>query len=269
MVPKVSVIMSVFNEEKYLKYSIESILSQTYSDFEFIICDDASTDNSVNLVREYMKKDNRIKLLQNETNLGLAESLNRCIKIAKGEYIARMDADDICEVDRLERQIKFLESNHNVAVVCGGINLIDENNKIWGKRLLITPLTKENIFKYNPIAHPTVMMRKNAVLDVGGYTVSPFTRRGQDFDLWCKLCEKGYNFEKIHDVLLNYREYIGAYKKRGFKTRLDAFKLRRYWRRKLDLPLYYEIYAIKQLIAGIIPKTVMFAYHKIKFKKTI
>lgn len=265
--PKVSVIMSIFNEERYLKESIESILNQTYGDFEFIICDDGSTDSSLDIVRSYMKKDERIILLKNETNLGLAASLNRCLAISKGEYIARMDADDIALKDRFKKQVDFLDNNQRVAVICGGINFIDENNHIWGKKLVNTPITKKSIFLNNPIVHPTVMMRKEAIMSVGGYTVSPITRKGQDFDLWCKLIHKGYVIAGIDAIVLNYRESQDDYKNRGFKRRLLSIKLQRYWRRKFGFPIYYDFFVLKQIIAIFVPKRIMYFYREKKFSQ--
>lgn len=264
--PKISVAMSVYNGEKYLREAIESILKQTYSDFEFIICDDASKDNSVEIIKEYAEVDKRIVLVKNETNLGLAFSLNKCIKNARGEYIARMDADDIAINTRFENQLKYLENNPDIAFVCGGVYLINEG-EVWGERSSSIPLTKENVFKYQPIAHPSTMIRKLVLTEVQGYTVSPYTSRGQDFDLWCKIYSKGYIGENIGDVVLYYRENKNAYTRRLFKYRIDSFKMKRIWRRRLQLPLYYELYAYKPIIAGLIPQFLLKAYHKKKFKR--
>lgn len=263
--PEVSVAMSVYNGEKYLRDSIESILKQTYKNFEFIICDDASTDSSVEIIQEYMKVDKRIVLLKNDTNLGLASSLNKCISQANGNYIARMDADDLSLPDRFEKQIAFLKQNEQVSFVCGGVFLIDDDG-ILGERVGKKSLTKENVFKYQPIAHPTVIIKKKVLEEVSGYTVAPYTKRGQDFDLWCKLYSKGYYGENLKQTVLYYREDKLAYQKRLFKYRLDSFKLKRIWRKKLDLPYFYDLYAYKQILAGLIPVKVMERYHKIKFK---
>ena len=264
---RISVVMSVFNEENHLSDAIESILNQTYADFEFIICDDASEDNSVNIIRRYMELDRRIILLQNDKNMGLAASLNKGIRAAKGEFIARMDADDISLSDRFEKQVNYLDYHRNLAFVCGGAHLFDDNG-IWGQRVYNIPLTKENIFKYRPVIHPTVMIRKEILDHVGGYTVSTYTRRGQDYDLWCKIYSYGYIAANMNEILLNYRENKDSYKRRRFKYRIHSCKVRRYWRRKLKLPFLYELYAFKPIIAGLIPPPIMRWYHRKKFSSS-
>lgn len=125
--PEVSVIMGVFNSAKKVGVAIESILNQTFTDFEFIICDDASTDNTYETIKEYAGKDKRIKLLKNEKNLGLAGTLNICLESARGKYIARMDDDDFSHPQRFEKQIKFLDENPEYAIVGTSKNYFDEN----------------------------------------------------------------------------------------------------------------------------------------------
>jgi glycosyltransferase EpsE len=261
---KVSVAMSVHNGEKYLSKSIESILNQSFTDFEFIICDDASTDSSREIIEEFMKKDERIVLIQNKVNLGLAASLNKCISLAKGEYIARMDDDDISMENRFKTQVDFLKNNSDISFVCGRVYLFDENG-VWGESKVTKALTLENVYKYQPIAHPTVMIRKNVLNEVGDYTVAPYTKRGQDFDLWCKIYQKGYKGVNIGELVLYYRNNKEAYARRKFRYRVDSYILKKMWRRKLNLPLKYELYAYKPIIAGLIPAFVMRMYHSKKF----
>ena len=128
--PKVSVIMSVYNGEKYLKEAINSILNQTFKDYEFIIVNDASTDKSIKILEEYAKKDNRIGLIHNEKNIGLTRSLNKAIKSANGAYIARQDADDISLPPRLEEEVNFLDKHPTVGLVGSYAWMIDEKGKI-------------------------------------------------------------------------------------------------------------------------------------------
>ncbi len=265
--PKISVAMSVYNDSKYLEDAIKSILNQTYTDFEFIICNDASTDGSLDIIKKYKDIDKRIVLLENESNLGLSASLNRCIEYSSGEYIARMDADDISINNRFQQQVYYLETNPEVAFVCGDIYLIDEDG-VWGNRINNLPLSKHNVYVYQPIPHPTVMMRKSVLDDVGGYTVAPYTRRGQDFDLWCKMYHKGYRGENIGEIVLYYRETKESYKKRRLKYRLHSYKLKKMWRKKLGFPSFYIFYALKPVVAGLIPKFLLREYHNWKFKGT-
>jgi len=146
--PQVSVIMPAYNAEKYIGEAIESILNQTYKDFELIIVNDASTDSTGSIIKTYAEKDERIVVLENEQNLNIAGSLNRAISAAKGEFLARMDADDIALPERLEIQSKAMQENPKVAVVGNDINLIDENGSVIGYRHYPTNRTdKDLLFK--------------------------------------------------------------------------------------------------------------------------
>lgn len=254
--PEVSVIMGVFNSAKKVGVAIESILNQTFTDFEFIICDDASTDNTYETIKEYAGKDKRIKLLKNEKNLGLAKTLNICLESARGKYIARMDDDDFSHPQRFEKQIKFLDENPEYAIVGTSKNYFDENG-IWGKAIHSGERTLIDIYCGRNFTHPSVMMRREALESVGFYTDSPFTLRCEDYDLWCKLYYKGYKGFNMSEILLDYCESKESIKRRKFKYRVNGFKLRLYWRKKFALPKYYDFYAYKELIAGIIPKRVL------------
>jgi glycosyltransferase involved in cell wall biosynthesis len=200
--PKVSVVMSVYNGEKYLRSSIESILRQTYSDLEFIIINDGSTDTGLDIINEYAKKDERIKLISRE-NIGLVYSLNEGIKKAQGEYIARMDADDIAMPVRLEKQLKYAQEEG--LAVCGawaeGID--DLGNKI---KDMDYPPDTEKIRRYtllhNPFIHPSVIFRKDIFEKVGGYR--QFFKHIEDYELWTRMVFK-YRTGNIPEKLLQYR----------------------------------------------------------------
>lgn len=257
--------MGVYNGEKYIRESIESILNQTYKNFELIICDDGSKDKSLEIINEYQKKDNRIIVIKNEKNLGLAASLNNSIKMAKGEYIARMDCDDIAVENRLEKQVDFLDKHEEYAFVGSSVKLFD-NNGVWGERINPADLPKELVFTKQPIVHPTTMIRRNVLELVNGYTVAPYTYRTEDFDLWCKIYSKGFIGANIKDVLLYYREDKDSYNKRKFKYRIDAYKLKKMWRKKLGLPYKYHFYSYKPIIIGLIPRWLIRLYHDNKYK---
>jgi glycosyltransferase involved in cell wall biosynthesis len=203
-VPLISVVMSVYNEKiEWLHESIDSILYQTFSDFEFIIVNDNPnrTENS-NILKEYQKKDNRIVVITNEQNIGLTKSLNKGIKIAKGKYIARMDADDISLPMRFEKQVEIMENNPDI-IVCGS------KIKVFGekKTLFISPEKSDEIknllLKRSSVCHPTAFIRRKILIENDilydehyGYT--------QDYKLWIDLCDFG-KFCNIQKVLLRYR----------------------------------------------------------------
>ena len=263
--PKVSVVMGVYNGEKYLSEAIESILNQTFMDFEFIICDDGSSDRSAQIIENYAKRDKRILFLKNNVNTGLAATLNRCIEISKGEYIARMDCDDLSIKDRFEKQVQYLDHHKEIDIVGGAVYLFDEKG-IYGLRRNKSKFNKVEVFKRSFFIHPTVMMRKNMFLSVNGYTVSKQTYRTEDYDLWCKICYYGFRVTNIDDVLLYYREDRNAYRRRKFRYCIDEMYIRYKWYKELEIPKYYFPYIIKPLVAGLIPKRMMEKYHRHKYK---
>lgn len=203
--PAVSVVMSVYNGERWLKESIDSVLCQTFADFEFIIVDDGSTDQSPEIILEYASRDSRIIVITKE-NSGLAESLNAGIERARGCWIARMDADDICKPDRFQKQVSYLKRNTNVALVSGAVEYIDESGEVFGRTYPITSKKqiKKKILNFgNIIVHPAVMMRSDAINSCGGYCAGLTTV--QDYHLWRKFLRKNYDLSILPDVLIYYR----------------------------------------------------------------
>lgn len=187
--PKVSVIMSVYNGSRYLSQSLESILNQTFTDFEFIIVDDGSTDNTWEILTEYAARDSRIILIRNEKNIGLTKSLNKGLARAQGEYIARQDADDFSLPDRFEHQVRFLDTHSEVGVLGTAFYIIDEDGNVSGT---VTPPQESALLHWlllfcNPIPHPTVMARRKLICAVNGY--NPEFVTAQDYDLWARLSD--------------------------------------------------------------------------------
>jgi len=199
MEPAVSVIMSVHNDDAYLEQSIRSIINQSLKDLEFIIVDDASTDNSLEIIQQYATIDHRIKLLKNKRRIGLTRSLNKAIEYAKAKYIARQDADDISLPKRLEIQLAFLKRNPNVGVIGTSCYLINERDEVIGK--IIGP-GKPDLLRGNPITHGSIMMRKDAFEKVGGYNESFLY--SQDFNLWLKI-SRYYDVRILKEILYIYR----------------------------------------------------------------
>ena len=201
--PDISVVMSVFNGGDYLRKSIESILNQSYLNFEFIIIDDGSTDTSLEIIKSY--KDNRIVLI-NRKNKGFITSLNEGIEKSKGKYIARMDADDISFPSRLEKQFDFIEKNN--LDICGGhYLLINKNGKINGLNVVPTShkMCTLSLFFKVPFAHPSVMIRKQ-FLDENylEYGQSSY-KIAEDLDLWLRMHRCGARFGNVDSVVLKYR----------------------------------------------------------------
>lgn len=197
--PKVSVIMPVYNGEKYLKESIESILNQTFSDFEFIIIDDCSTDRSLKIIEEY--NDSRIKLIRNEKNIGTTRSLNFGIGVAVGKYIARMDCDDVSMPERFEKQVLFLQKNRDIGVCGSWVETIgDVVGEVWKY-----PVSSEEIKAYllfaSCIVHPSVMIRKESL---GSLRYDDDFTNAQDYELWTRMTDSTI-MSNFPEVLLKYR----------------------------------------------------------------
>jgi glycosyltransferase involved in cell wall biosynthesis len=187
--PRVSVLLPVYNDSQYLRPSIDSILQQTFSDFELVIVDDASTDDTARIISQFT--DPRIRLIRNERNLGLAPSLNRAIAIARGKYLARQDADDIAMPQRFARQVEFLDVRPLVGVVGSRAMAIDEE----GKELHVIQTScrdyeiKWDLLFFCPFVHSSVMIRRSVLNLSGGYTDDPEIFRAfvEDYDLWSRI----------------------------------------------------------------------------------
>lgn len=222
----VSVVMCVFNTEKYVKRAIESILHQTLQNFEFIIVNDASKDLTSTIVQLYAKRDKRIRLINNDRNLKIAHSLNRGVSYAKADLIARMDADDISLPERLETQYAFLKQHPNIAIVGTNISVTDDKEKEVWKREYPTESKeiKKIIFRYAPFAHPTVMFRKKVFEELGGY--DPKMIPCEDIDFWFRIGTK-YNFGNIPKSLLKYSLSVKSGSHYDIrKTELVGFKIK-------------------------------------------
>jgi len=254
---KISVIMGIYNCEKTLKESIDSLLNQSYKSFEIILCDDGSKDTTLQIAKDYVKKyPQKIRLIQNETNNGLAYSLNRCIDISKGEYIARMDADDVSYKNRLEKQISYLESHPECALVGSQVFLFNDNG-IWGVRKAKSdPLKKDFLFG-SQFVHPTIIIKKTILNQIGNYTVSKATLRAEDYDLFMRVYAAGFRGHNLQDVLLNYREDNATFKRRAYNYRLDEAKVRYNGFKKMKLMPLGLLYVLKPLIVGLIPQAVL------------
>ena len=202
--PLISVVMPAHNVQKYINSAIESVLNQSFKKLELIIVNDASTDKTLDIIRSFAKKDSRIKVVNNDTILNIARSLNKGISLASSNIIARMDADDIALPNRLELQYKLINSSKNIAVVGSDIVIIDPvGNKIGLRKYPESSGELKNcLFKYSPFAHPVVMFKKDMFEEVGGY--NPKYSPTEDLDLWFRLGRK-HQFKSIRQTLLKYR----------------------------------------------------------------
>lgn len=259
---KVSIIMGIYNCENTLGKAIDSIINQTYTNWELIMCDDASNDNTYFLAHEYEKKyPNKIIVLKNMKNMKLSASLNRCLEVARGEYIARMDADDECVINRLEKQVDFLDRYKEYDVVGSARFLNDGSEQMKITKVKVEP-DKIDLKYGTPFAHPTIMIRRKCINELGGYQVLPRTIRGQDLDLWFRFFANGYKGYNLKEPLLIYHEDLKDYKKRTFKTSLMYFRTNIYGFKLLNFPLITYIHAFRPILSSIIPNKIMMFYHR-------
>ncbi len=206
--PLISVVMPVYNAGPFLAEAIESILSQTYQNFEFIIIDDASIDNSLSIIRDYQKRyPEKIRIIENKSNLncGGDKCANKGLRIAQGKYIARMDADDIAHSERLEKQVDFLEKNANVFLVGANAYVIDKKGNKIGEKL--EPLNHRDIektyFTFNPLIHPACTYRRSIKNKKFLYQIK--YNANNDYYTFFKLLCKGYKFANLKEKLLYFR----------------------------------------------------------------
>ena len=211
---RISVIMAVYNGEVSIAEAIESILNQTYKDFEFIIIDDGSKDNSYDIIKKYAIKDNRIRLLHNLTNMGLTKTLNRAIKLSKSDFIARQDHDDISLPERLEIQLNFLDNNSQYAF-CGSDIKIKQRGKSFIKNFTFNEI-KRNLIVENCFAHPSILIRRS-VFEKYGYYNEKYIY-GQDYELWCRL------IYKIRLKAINLNKKLIIFNKPSFNQILETNK---------------------------------------------
>ena len=201
--PKISVVMSVYNGERYLKEAIDSILNQTFTDFEFLIVNDGSTDASLEIIQSC--QDERIRLINNEQNIGLTKSLNKAMSQARGEYIARQDADDISLPNRFEEQIKYFDQHPEVALLGTSVYKIDEQGKVVG-RITVPAKPGGNLLKANQFSHGSTMFKREVVDRLGGY--DELFRYCQDYEFWGRIA-KHYTVRNLTQPLYKLRFHGG------------------------------------------------------------
>lgn len=206
--PEVSVVMAVYNERPFLKKAVQSILDQTFEDFEFIILNDGSTDGSKAALEEFAGRDDRIRLVH-QTNKGLIASLNRGLEIASGKYIARMDGDDISHPERFGRQVSFLEENSEVGILGTWVEIIDETGSLdrqW--RLPTNPdaVAWQSLFNYR-LCHPAIMARQSVLKSLGGY--AEWATCAEDYELWSRALFKT-RIVNLPDALHKHRVHQDA-----------------------------------------------------------
>jgi len=264
--PEISVLMGTYNEEDttLVAQAIDSILSQTFTDFEFIICDDGSDWGFYGWLESYCRKDARILLLRSRTNRGLADTLNRCFRHAKGKYIARMDADDISQPRRFEKQAAFLEAHPEYALAGCNVCLFDDQG-IWGTRRMELSPQKRSFLCTSPFVHPAVMMRREVMEALCGYSTEKRAMRTEDYEFFMRLYAADYAGYNLPEVLFSYREDRRSYRKRKYRWRVNECRVRYAGFKNLGILRGNVRYVLKPLAVGLIPRRVMMKIRRCRY----
>lgn len=261
---KISVIMGLYNCERTLDEAVKSILQQTYKDFEIIMCDDGSGDGTYAVANRISNCNPDITLIRNEKNMGLNYTLNHCLQYAEGEYIARMDADDISLPERFEKQVDFLDNHSEYAVVSTPMIYFDENG-VFGEETFAGGEPDINSFPLGtPFCHAPAMIRREALETVQGYTVDDKYLRVEDWQLWVKMYAAGYKGYNLSEALYKMRDDRAAVSRRKFKYRLNEARVSAYSVKALRLPSRMYICACRPILVGLLPKKTYEYLHRRK-----
>lgn len=263
--PAISIIMSIYNQKKkeHLEKAIMSILRQSFTDFEFIIYEDGSDNETAAYLQKYKETDERVVLISNPVNHGLAYSLNTCIDVARGKYLARMDDDDISDRNRLKIQYDYMEKHPDVAYVGCNAGLIDSHG-VWGYREMPEKPDASSFLKCSPFIHPTVMIRREIFEKSEAYHASKENWRCEDYELFMRLHKLGYKGRNIQQNLFYYREDRDSYAKRKFRYRMNELRLR--YRNFRELGILFPfgfICVLRPLIAAAVPGRLIYEAKKL------
>lgn len=268
--PLISVIMGIYNCADTLSEAIESLFAQTYKNWELIMCDDGSADNTYEIASEYSNKyPSKIILLRHEKNMGLNRTLNDCLASAHGEFIARMDGDDISLPTRFEKEMAAFFKEPDLAVVSCPMIYFDENGE-WGRgKEEENYPAKSQLAKGTVHCHAAAIIRADAMRAVDGYSVDEKLLRVEDWHLWIKLYNKGYRGKNIAECLYMMRDNQNALSRKNFKTSLRESRLSRFATKTLKLSPVNYLYSLRPIIVGLLPTGVYSFLHRLKKKRRV
>ena len=259
---KISVLMGIYNNAATLSAAIDSLFLQTYDDWELILCDDGSKDESFTIASAYHQKyPQRIKLLQNEKNSGLNATLNRCLAQAAGEYIARQDGDDLSLPERFAKEVAVLDACDEIAVVSSAMILFDEQGD-WGISTSTALPDAGDFMHGSPFCHAPCMMRKAALLKVGGYSEGIRLQRVEDYHLWYKLYKAGFRGKNLSEPLYRARDGRDAESRRTLRNRLNEAYVRWLCFIHLTPPVYTLPLVLRPLAVLLIPRALYRVLHR-------
>lgn len=260
--PLVSVVMATYNEpQEFITASINSILAQTYVNWELLIADDSTNEGTIQIIDTFVKKDKRIKVIREETRMGFVKALNIGLKSSKGIFIARMDGDDIAMPDRLEKEIGYLMNHQEADIIGGAMNIINEKEEITSERFYPLGGYKLHLWSVfrNPLAHPTVMFRASIIKR--GFLYNEEQKKAEDIEFWLRLKKNKFNIHNLPDKVLNYRVVGNLSLKRTRENWIYNFRARKMnfcWR----YPLFSALSIIISFLFVITPNKVVECIYK-------
>ena len=264
--PRISVLMGIYNCAPTLAQALDSLLAQTYQEFKVIMCDDGSTDNTVEVAQLYVDRyPGKFILIRNRQNMGLNYTLNHCLEYADTEYCARMDGDDISLPERFEKEIAFLDSHPEIAIVSTPMIYFDEDGDFrtggGGDRYP----GKSDFIKGTPFCHAPCMVRTEAYKAVNGYSVNPKLLRVEDYHLWFKMYAKGYRGYILPEPLYKMRDDRNAMARRNWRNRINEFYVKRIGFSMLSIPVYKRVWMFRPILVGLLPSSVYNYLHRKRF----
>jgi len=251
-IPTVSVIMGAYNCAQTIDEAVTSIVRQSFGGWELIICDDASTDDTLAKAQAWASKDTRIHVIGNKSNLGLAKTLDRCIPESKAGLLIRHDADDISLQHRFARLVSAMEQNLDASVVGSWVTCFDNSQDLGVIRTAPRPQTVD-LLHGTVFFHPSCIMRKADILSVGGYGSQPWLRRSQDYYLWFRLYAAGMHGINLQESLYRFREDSAAWKRRGLRARWMESRVRWEGFRLIRVPIWRRWLAFTPLLKCLVP----------------
>lgn len=260
---RISVLMGIYNCAPTLPEALDSLLAQTYQGFKVIMCDDGSKDNTYEVAKAYADKYENFILIKNEKNMGLNYTLNHCLEYADTEYIARMDGDDLSLPTRFEKEIVFLDTHPEYAVVSVPMIYFDEEGE-FRRGTGRGEVKKLDFVHGTPICHAPCMARTSVIKGVGGYSVDDSLLRVEDYHLWFKVFAAGHKLYMLNECLYKMRDDRNAKARRKWKGKRNQFYVMTKGFRMIGLPWYYQVYALRPILTFFAPSWLYDYIHKRK-----
>ncbi len=260
---RVSVIICVFNGAAVVSSAVDSIMAQTFVDWECIVCDDASSDNTWDVLCGLTRGDARFILIRNEMNRGPAHSRNRCIEKARGEFIAIQDADDVSMPDRLQKQVDVLDGCRDVSVVGSFARLFDSSGISWGELKVSTAPREKDWLKGSQVIHASVMVRREDLKAAGLYDEN--IRKAEDYDLFTRLVARGRKVVTVPEFLYAVRWDASSYDRKGLFSRWEEARVKYRIAKRLTGRWYSFIYMARPILLGLVPPSLLFLHHRRAF----